>query len=219
MKITLNPGQEIFFTSDTHINHKNICRGVSSWLEDPSMRDFRTRDFPNLDKMNSTIIDNINRKVGQDDILVHLGDFSFGGHVHIPEFRHRIICKNIILLFGNHDEHIQKNTNDYQSLFSTTAHYLELEVSKPTHPIFGGSIKHNFVLSHFPIASWNNMAKNWMHLHGHVHLDKVRKVGPGKMLDVGVDGNDLTPYSLSEVLTLIKDRPIKSLLEHDHHAN
>lgn len=207
MKITLNQGQELYFTSDTHINHKNICRGVSEWIMDPKMADFRTRDFPNLDKMNSTIIDNINSRVGQDDILIHLGDFSFGGHQHIPEFRQRIICQNVILLFGNHDEHIQKNTGDYQSLFSSVHHYLELEVDD-----------HKFVLSHFPIASWNKLAKGWMHLHGHVHFPKDRKVGPGKMLDVGVDGNDLMPYSLREVLSLIKDRPIKSLFKYDHHV-
>ena len=204
MKIALKEGQDIFFTSDTHINHKNICRGVTSWTGDLN----RTRDFDDLEKMNSTIIDNINRRVGQDDILVHLGDFSFGGHQHIPEFRQRIICQNIVFVLGNHDEHIQKNTGNYQSLFLSVQHYLELEVN--------GS---KFVLSHFPIASWNNMSKGSMHLHGHVHFNKTMKLGPGKMLDVGVDGNDFTPYSLREVIGLLKDRPIKSLFKVDHHEH
>ena len=30
-KIKLEPGQQLFFTSDTHYNHKNICRGVTNW--------------------------------------------------------------------------------------------------------------------------------------------------------------------------------------------
>jgi len=158
--------------------------------------------------MNSTIIDNINSRVGQDDILIHLGDFSFGGHQHIPEFRQRIICQNVVFVLGNHDEHIQKNTGNYQALFSSVQHYLELEVSG-----------HKFVLSHFPIASWNNMSKGSMHLHGHVHFNKTMKLGPGKMLDVGVDGNDFTPYSLREVIGLLKDRPIKSLFKVDHHEH
>jgi calcineurin-like phosphoesterase family protein len=202
MKITLKQGQDIFFTSDTHINHKNICRGVTSWSGNLD----RTRDFDTLEKMNSTIIDNINRRVGQNDILVHLGDFSFGGHQHIPEFRQRIICQNIVFVLGNHDEHIQKNTDNYQALFTSVQHYLELEVNG-----------YKFVLSHFPIASWNNMSKGWMHLHGHVHFDKTMKLGPGKMLDVGMDGNDYMPYSLSEVVGLLKDYPIKSLFKFDHH--
>jgi len=204
MKITLKEGQDMFFTSDTHINHKNICRGVTSWTGNLN----RTRDFDSLERMNSTIIDNINSRVGQDDILIHLGDFSFGGHQHIPEFRQRIICQNIMFVLGNHDEHIQKNTGNYQALFSSVQHYLELDVNG-----------YKFVLSHFPIASWNNMSKGSMHLHGHVHFDKTMKLGPGKMLDVGIDGNDYTPYSLKEVVGLLRDRPIKSLFKVDHHEH
>lgn len=214
MKIDLKQGQNIFFTSDTHINHKNICRGVTSWTGDIN----RTRDFSNLEKMNSTIINNINSRVGQDDILVHLGDFSFGGRQHIPEFRQRIMCQNIVFVLGNHDEHIQKNTDSYQSLFTSVQHYLELEVQEWTQKM-GAKYYHNFVLSHFPIASWNKMSKGWMHLHGHVHFDKSMRLGPGKMLDVGLDGNDLMPYSLQEVVALLKDRPIKSLFKFDHHEH
>jgi calcineurin-like phosphoesterase family protein len=216
MKITLNGDQRVFFTSDTHINHKNICRGTTEWAYSS---EFRTRDFQNLEAMNSAIIDNINARVGQDDILFHLGDFSFGGHQNIPGFRQRIVCQNVHLIYGNHDEHIQKNTNDYQSLFSSVQHYLELEIVRSVHNILGGTRRYNFVLSHFPIASWNNIRKNWMHLHGHVHLEKGKRLGPGKMIDVGVDGNDLMPYDLSEIIYLLKDRPNKSLMSFDHHAD
>ena len=126
--------------------------------------------------------------------------------------------QNIIFVYGNHDEHIQKNTGNYQSLFSSVHHFLELSV-RPFTTKMARHIDYNFVLCHFPIASHNNIRKGWMHLHGRVHLDKARKLGPGKMLDVGMDGNDLTPYSLSEVVSLLRDRPNKSLMEHDHHAD
>jgi calcineurin-like phosphoesterase family protein len=74
MKIILAKNQRLFFTSDTHYNHTNICRGISNW-------DGRrgTRDFNSLDEMNASIIDGINSTVGEDDVLVHLGDWSFGG--------------------------------------------------------------------------------------------------------------------------------------------
>lgn len=201
----------MFFTSDTHINHKNICRGVTSWTSHLD----KTRDFPSLEKMNSAIIDGINSVVGQDDILVHLGDFSFGGYQHIPEFRQRIVCQNIIFVLGNHDKHIQMNTDRFQELFSSVHQYLEITV-RP-HSIKMSPPEYHFVLSHFPIASWNNMKDGWMHLHGHVHLDSKNKLGPGKMMDVGVDGNGYVPYSLSEVVGLLIDRPVKSLMPVDHH--
>jgi calcineurin-like phosphoesterase family protein len=212
MKLILKEGQELFFTSDTHFNHKNICRGVTSWSGNID----KTRDFSDLESMNSAIIDNINRKVGQEDVLIHLGDFSFGGYQHIPEFRHRIVCQNVILVLGNHDKHIRTNTDGYQSLFSSVHDYLEISV-RPYSTKMVKHLDYEFVLSHFPIASWNNMKDGSMHLHGHVHLPKDRKLGPGKMMDVGVDGNDYAPYSLREVLSVLKDRPIKSLLEYDHH--
>jgi hypothetical protein len=36
-------------------------------------------------------------------------------------------------------------------------------------------------------------------------------------MDVGVDGNNLYPISLAEVITLMDKQPIKSMLTFDHH--
>ena len=111
--IKLQPHQKLFFTSDTHYNHKNICRGVTSWTH----AEGHTRDFPTLAKMNDTIVNNINNVVGQDDILIHLGDWSFGGFESISEFKHRLICQNVYLILGNHDHHTDKNRDDIRRLF------------------------------------------------------------------------------------------------------
>jgi len=65
------------------------------------------------------------------------------------------------------------------------------------------------------------MAKRVMHLHGHIHTPTSDRVGPGRMLDVGVDGHpEFRPYSLKEVLKLIEGREVKGLLQHthDHHS-
>ena len=91
MKIVLEKGQNLYFTSDTHYGHTNICRATTNWTDADSV----TRDFKSLDHMNDTIVDNINSIVGEDDVLIHLGDWSFGGFENIAEFRGRIICKNI----------------------------------------------------------------------------------------------------------------------------
>ena len=100
-KIILEKRQNLYFTSDTHYNHTNICRGVSKWPEGRG-----TRDFHSLGEMNSAIVSGINSVVGPDDVLVHLGDWSFGGFESIAEFRKKILCKNVILFLGNHDHHI-----------------------------------------------------------------------------------------------------------------
>jgi calcineurin-like phosphoesterase family protein len=204
MKLKLDPTQRLYFTSDTHYNHTNICRGVTRWTDAEDI----TRDFKTLDQMNDRIVAGINTEVGQDDILFHLGDWSFGGFEMIEQFRNRINCKNIHLILGNHDHHIDRNKDDIQRLFTSVNQYLELEVNK----------EHNFVLMHYPIMSWNKMNDGVIHLHGHVHLPPDRRIGKGKMMDVGVDGNGMDSISLSKVLTLMNNRPIKSGFEFDHHV-
>jgi calcineurin-like phosphoesterase family protein len=228
MKITLNKGQKIFFTSDTHFHHKNICKGATEWELDRNYRPFQ-----NLEQMDNRIVENINSTVGEDDILFHLGDWSFGGKEQIFEFRKQIKCKNIHLILGNHDHHIegdkivpQNETITFKELFSSVAHYRTLTVSIPqerTSKMVNQpkNKKFRFVLCHFPIASWKDMNQGVMHLHGHIHTPNKYKVGPGKMMDVGVDGNtEFKPYELNEILVLLKDQPIKGLLTHgfDHHG-
>lgn len=211
MKIILEKGQKLFFTSDTHYNHSNICSATTSWTKGEGS----TRKFDSLEKMNDTLVNNINEVVGENDILFHLGDWSFGGFDKIPEFRNRIICKNVHLLLGNHDHHIEKNKEDIRRLFSSVNQYLELQVKYNMNTPIQGVV--NLVLMHYPIASWNNMNKGWIHLHGHVHLPSNKRIAQGRAMDVGVDGNNLKPVSLKEVLGL-RERPVKNLsIPKDHH--
>src|SRR6056300_973067 len=98
IKIQLEMEQQVFFTSDTHYHHANICSATSKWER---ANDY-TRQFPSLDAMNDGLVNGINQTVGENDILVHLGDWSFGGFDKIREFRERLNVRNIILFLGNH---------------------------------------------------------------------------------------------------------------------
>ena len=206
MKIKLEPTQQLFFTSDTHYMHQNICRGTTRW----SNADGFTRNFDTLDQMNDRIVNGINTVVGQDDILFHLGDWSFGGFEMIEQFRNRINCRNIHLILGNHDHHIERDREDIRRLFTSVNQYLELEVK-------GKEWEQNYVLMHYPIISWNKMNDGVIHLHGHVHLSADRRIGKGKTMDVGVDGNGLNPLHTSDIKRLMGNQPIKSGFEFDHH--
>ena len=169
----------VWITSDTHYSHKNICRGVTNWrTKDGKIPIESTRDFNTIEDMNSVIVDNINSKIGPDDTLIHLGDFSFGGFDNIGQFLDRLVCKNIHLVLGNHDHHIKNNRENIHDRFLSVQNYLEVNI--------GGA---NFVLSHYPLCSWNQLSKGAIQLHGHVHLPTNKKWGNGKRLDVGVDGN------------------------------
>ena len=212
MKIELKQGQRLWFTSDTHYNHTNICRATTRWTDADSV----TRDFSSLEKMNEELIFWINQRVAQDDILIHLGDWSFGGFENIEVFRNRIICQNVHLILGNHDHHIERNKDNIQSIFSSVNHYLDLNVS---WWIAGKKKEHaRFICMHYPIASWNGMNDGAIHLHGHVHLPKHLRMAAGKAMDVGVDGNDLEPIEMDDILIKMVSRPIAKLtLPKDHH--
>ena len=108
MKIVLDKGQKLFFTSDTHYSHANICSATTSWVGADNL----TRKFKSLDQMNDTLVNNINQVVGENDILIHLGDWSFGGFESIKTFYDRLICKNIHLILGNHDKNIERNNDE-----------------------------------------------------------------------------------------------------------
>ena len=208
--IKIDKDRKVWITSDTHYGHKNICRGVTSWrLPDGSIPINKTRDFDTIEEMNEAIVDGINSVVGQDDILIHLGDFSFGGFENIQKFRDRIICKEIHLILGNHDTHIENNKGDVQELFTSVNHYTRLLYKNKT-----------FVLFHFPISSWDSLNKGHIHLHGHVHLPTNLRFGKGKKMDIGMDGHPtFGVYGMGDIIQIMDKREIASDMLFDHHTD
>jgi len=202
---------DVWIFSDPHYNHKNICRGTTDWrMSDGSVPVSQTRNFPDLERMNSEIVNNINNYVMQDDILICLGDWSFGGFESIKEFWDRIVCKNIHLVLGNHDHHIENDRENVQRLFLSVTHYNTLRIGQ-----------HSFRLMHYPISSWDGLNKGVMHLHGHCHLPTNKRFGVGQRMDVGMDGHpEFRPYHvIRECVPLLKNRPIKSEIGDDHHTD
>lgn len=197
MKLTAN---NLWFTSDTHYAHNNICRGVTNWITNPDYDQCMTRDFENLEQMNSAMVNGINSVVDKNDWLVHLGDWSFGGFEKIQEFRDQINCKNIVLLLGNHDHHIQKDKDKIRKIFTHVSYYEELRITQDKKSI------NQFVLCHYPIISWNGQHKGVKMLHGHQHLKGESRFTQNDRMDVGICGNpEFRPYHIEEVLDLLRE--------------
>lgn len=199
----------VYITSDIHYGHKNICRGVTNWrTPEGEVPINSTRDFSTIEQMNSAIVDRINSKVGQEDTLIMLGDIAFGGFENIGIFLDRLVCKNIYLILGNHDHHIKNDRGYIKDRFIAVKDYAELNIDGV-----------NFVLCHYPLASWHGLNKGVIHLHGHVHLSAQNKWGNGKKLDVGLDGNNLYPYSITEIVHMMDKREVGSDISNDHHLD
>ena len=198
---TIN-NNNIWFFSDPHYSHNNMCRGTSSWPVE------NTRDFSTAEDMNTAIVNNINSVVEPNDYLICLGDWNFGGIKNLPIFRERLNCKNIGLICGNHDNSHGSDWNPVvrsgsavraSDYFSFYQQYMELSVHKT--PI---------ILFHFPISSWNHMSRGSIHLFGHCHSKpENRFFNGGKSMDVGLDGNNLMPYHIDEIFDIMKDRTVK----------
>lgn len=242
-KIKLEGNKKIWFTSDTHYGHKNICKGVTEWDVKDHGGDNSVRDFKTLDAMNAALVDGINKYVGEDDYLVHLGDWSFGGLENIWKFRRRVNCKNIIFILGNHDHHIandrdipdcwvrcrppfelvdtQGSTSDFdepakaEDLFESVHAYLELVVSSSS---LG---KQTYNLMHFPLAIWNKGHHNRVMLYGHVHGSFQH---PGRALDVGMDNafkmfGEYRPFSQEDINIFMKGREFTQFSHHNKNTN
>ena len=192
----------IFLTSDWHLGHANIAGPwTTSWERGH-------RDFKSVEEMDHTIIDNINKIVGPQDIIMFLGDFSFGGHTKIPDYRRRIMCENIHFIRGNHDQHIMK----YKDFFTSI------------HDKWEGSLNSiPFVLCHYSMRIWIGSHKGFLHAYGHSH-SSLEKFPHGKSMDVGIDNaykvlGEYRPFTLKEVVDILNKRPIAFVDSHGANTN
>lgn len=185
--------KNIWFTSDTHYGHGNIVGPtISKWKSG-------YRDFKSLEQMNSIIVDNINSMVEYDDCLIHLGDWSFGGLSNIYQFRERLNVREIHLVLGNHDKDISKRRKELldSHIFDSIQSILEIDYNKQ-----------RFFLSHYSHRIWNGSHRGVIHLYGHSHGSLP---GFGKSMDVGVDTNNMFPYSADNIIKLMDSKEIKEV--------
>lgn len=143
--------------------------------------------------MDKTIIDNINTDVQENDTLYLLGDFAFvKTHEQAKVYRDRINCRNIILIWGNHD-----NRQLLAGLFQGYFDLLDINVQ-------GQKI----TLCHYPLVQWNGSGYGSIMLHGHCHgnLEEWKKqyMGDALLIDIGVDCNNFHPFSLKNIEEKIK---------------
>jgi calcineurin-like phosphoesterase family protein len=180
-KQTLDVNQ-VYFSSDLHIGHEAVIKFG--------------RKFENLSMMNHHIIDEINKKVMKNDLLVLLGD-TIMGEKDYKLFLDNLICNNIIIIFGNHCNRgkLIKTYNESDKLIYI-GDYLELSIEKQI-----------ICCSHFPMFNWNYQDDGSFHLHGHLHADEnkiVEEIHKFRSMDVGIDSyykmyGEYSLFSLNDI--------------------
>lgn len=92
--------EDTFVISDTHFRHNNILTFEPGRLT--------AMQIDGHDDHDEWLIETWNSVVGEDDVVLHLGDFAFKG---IQEVQHRLNGIKILIL-GNHD---RKGSQTYSS--------------------------------------------------------------------------------------------------------
>ena len=178
---------KLFFTSDTHLGHFNICK-------------YCHRPFQSRSEMDKTLIQNWNSIVPEDGIVVHCGDFMLPHDCDVKEYMKYMYHLNgrILLLRGNHDR-IPLLTENEKLISVQDKAFIEVEGIK-------------IYAEHYPCASFNGD----MHTYGHIHTlsdgtcygidGDVTKVMRSNTYDVGVDQNGYKPISYWDLCYKIRER-------------
>lgn len=182
---------KVWFSSDLHLNHEAVIKFG--------------REFDNVEQMNTHILQEINNRVGKNDLLVLLGDTLMQEKDYIT-FLNCLGCENVILLKGNHCNigKLQSALMECDKLI-TTGDYLELNIE--------GQI---ICCSHFPMFNWNYQDDGSYHLHGHLHADEnpvIKEIHKYRSMDVGIDNyykmfGDYSLFSYQKIQELLKGKLI-----------
>ena len=178
VKYDKEEAKHLFFTSDTHFDHKNILK-------------YCNRPWETVEEMNQGLIDNWNSVVGPDDTVFHLGDVTFGGNTNLIEYVSQL-NGHIILIKGNHDKKLQQTICD--KLFDYSCQQLRLNIEGYT-----------VILNHYPFLCFVEDIQLFGHIHsGPTSIsDDVEKFfcygDHDRLLDVGVDNNSYKPVSWEQI--------------------
>lgn len=162
--------QEVFFTSDTHFNHKKALA-------------FR-KNFQSLEEMDETLIRLWNDVVKKNDLVYHLGDFAFARGQGVVKSLLNRLNGQVHLILGNHDRDM--NVED-KSLFQYVgmAKYIKVQDQR-------------IYLHHTACLIWWGSHRGSWHLYGHSH-GSLPDPTDRKALDVGVDCNNFQPVHFDEI--------------------
>lgn len=158
-----------FFTADEHYGHENIIK-------------YCNRPFKDIEEMDNEMIKRNNEIVGQEDIVIHAGDFTLKGKKYAENYIRRLNGKHIFLK-GSHDGWMDNSYHErWEKRIEDTL----------------------IVVCHYAMRVWTESHFNSWQLYGHSH---GKLEGTGKQMDVGVDTHNFYPYSFKEIKDIMIKKP------------
>lgn len=187
-------GVGTFFTSDMHVDHRNILA-------------YCERPFGDLDSMREELAKRWNEVVGEGDRVWILGDATIGDIEQSAEY-FSVLNGDIYLVPGNHDscwsQHKRSRSHKVRSAYEDLG--ITIVDSPKALRLAGRSVE----MSHFPFhnpqsedqryAEYRPQERGQWLLHGHTHGRWRQR---GRQIDVGVDAWGGWPVSVGQIEELI----------------
>ncbi len=172
-----------YFTADTHFGHALMLKD---------------RPFASTDEMDRALIDAWNSVVKPDDIVWHLGDFSYHDEDRTASIFSQLKGRKRLIL-GNHD---LDNRGDVRRSIAGLAWDIA-----PSHYAETKQEGERVILNHYAQRSWNASIHGSWHFYGHSH---GRLPEHGRSRDCGVDCGDLgyAPASFRNLTASMRDAEV-----------
>lgn len=138
IQIDLN---DFFITSDTWFGRPQILQIAN-----------RTK-FSTIEDMNKYLIKEWNKKVTNDDLVIHLGNFAWD-----PVTARNVLKKlngTILFMLGNADDAIESIVDEFPEKIGI----IDMQISELKN--------HDAVISHYPLLDWPGKETGTIHIHGH----------------------------------------------------
>ena len=167
---------KIFVCSDTHFWHRNIL-----------VYEAANRPFKDIEEMNEALIQRWNEKVAPRDLVIHLGDFSFGNKPRAASIMPRLNGHKWLLL-GNHD---RQQRYDIRELGWS-------RILKIPFLLDG-----KFVFSHEPL---DVIPDGLVNIYGHVHGSRYYNTKDDNRLCACVERWNCAPIEYDYIKSLFPDK-------------
>lgn len=186
--------ENFVFWSDTHFYHACAHWPIPLW---------KARGFSSINDHNEGLIERWNAKCTEETTFFHLGDFIFGVDAgnNFKDILRRVNFKTLYVMPGNHYSGWRHVFEEQRSnVWDIGPRKRVVFVPNYLETILNGQL---FVMSHYPILSFNGQSKGSICLYGHVHGNLSKNpinsiYSKARTYEVTVENNPF-PVNLKEV--------------------
>jgi calcineurin-like phosphoesterase family protein len=179
--------ENIFWTSDLHIGHKNILK-------------YNRQEFSTVEEMHEHIIEEWNKVVKPQDLVFNLGDVCLGNLENAADVLGSL-NGFIYTITANHDS--EKSFNVFNTISDKQIYSDEFLKEVKVDGV-------GVTMCHFPLVCWNKSEYGSIHVFGHAHGSIE---GVGKSMDVGLDSakkliGEYRPFTHKEVCDILSKKEV-----------